>query len=236
MDQASRPRGFNQEVAGGENLLKPDGREVRSNPAVDVAPAAAGGPPRPEATPDAERALVERARARDTEAFRVLVEQHRDRAYGLALRMIRSAPDAEEVAQDAFVRAWLGLPRFRFESSFSTWLYRIVARRAIDRIATLTTRRRRESALDAAGEQLAADPGSGVEQHSRSRRLETLVAALPETQRAVVTLFYFEDCSVERVAQVLGLPTGTVKTHLSRARAALRQAWIRIEERSHDLP
>ena len=79
---------------------------------------------------DAE--LVARARARDTEAFRALVDRHRDRAYTLALRMLRSPGDAEEVTQDALVRAWTALPQFRGESSFGTWLHRIVVNAAGD--------------------------------------------------------------------------------------------------------
>ncbi|MBI5708845.1 MAG: sigma-70 family RNA polymerase sigma factor [Candidatus Eisenbacteria bacterium] len=154
----------------------------------------------------AERALVTRASRGDQGAFRALVERHQARAYGLALRITRSAPDAEEVAQDAFVRAWLALPRFRGESSFATWLYRIVARRALDRAAVLRARRGREADVDEAdalpaGGALARD----LESEVRARRLE-------------------------RMVMTLAMPENTVKTHLSRARAALRKAWLREED------
>src|SRR5262249_60082016 len=85
-----------------------------------------------------------RAQAGDTGAFRELVERHQASAYTLALRILRSSADAEEVAQDAFVRVWTALPGFRGESTFSTWLYRIVARRAFDRAQVLKNRRARE--------------------------------------------------------------------------------------------
>ena len=175
---------------------------------------------------------VERARAGDTEAFRELVERHRDRAYGLALRVLRSPADAEEVAQDAFLRAWRALPRFRGDAAFGTWLYRIVARRAFDRAATLRGRRARETSLEEARDRaervkVHPDPNAGGEK----RRLEELLERLPEAQRAAVTLYYYEDRSVDDVAKILGLPPNTVKTHLSRARAALRTAWSREEER-----
>ena len=80
--------------------------------------------------------------------------------------------------------------------------------------------------------ELAGGSGAGGESTagdaaSRTRALEHLIAQLSEAQRAVITLFYYEDQSVEQVAAVLGMPTGTVKTHLSRARAALREAWLR---------
>ena len=193
---------------------------------MDVRPAGVVQDPSAAATAaasdDAERALIERARARETSAFRELVGRHHDRAYGLALRIVRSPPDAEEVAQDAFVRAWLALPRYRGEARFGTWLHRIVARCAIDRARLLRTRRQRESALDEAPEP-AARPTEGGErtgEASMTRALE----ALTDIQRAVVTMFYYEDRSVQQVAIALGLPDGTVKTHLSRARAAMRKA------------
>ena len=180
-----------------------------------------------------ELELVARAQARDSGAFRLLVEGHRDRAYGLALRIVRSPADAEEVAQDAFVRAWLALPRFRGEARFSTWLHRIVARLAFDRAAMLRRRRARET--DAEAEEGAPARGAiwgSDEARLRERRMESLIAELSEAQRAAVALYYYEGRSVEHVALALGMPTGTVKTHLSRARSALRQAWLRVERAS----
>jgi RNA polymerase sigma-70 factor (ECF subfamily) len=181
---------------------------------------------------DPERACVARAQRGDRQAFRELVDRHRDRAYGLALRVLRSEADAEEVAQDAFVRAWMALPTFRGESRFGTWLYAIVMRRALDRAAALKRRRGREVGLDATVEP-AVDP-AGAASAERARlalRMERLLDRLSEAQRAVVTLFYYEGRSVEQVATTLAMPVGTVKTHLSRARAALRQAWLRDERR-----
>ena len=179
------------------------------------------------------RSLLERSRGGDQSAFRELVVLHQDQAYGLALRITRSPADAEEVAQDAFLRAWLALARFRGESSFGTWLYRIVARRAFDRLAQLRTRRGREVEVEEVADlpaPAAGAAGGGTEPAARARRLERMVRALPAAQRAAVTLYYYEDRSVEQVAGILGMPENTVKTHLSRARAALRAAWPREEE------
>ncbi len=167
---------------------------------------------------------VGRARGGDAGAFRVLVERYRTRVYGLALRIVRSPPDAEEVAQDAFVRGWLALPRFRGESSFSTWLYRIAARCAFDRAQALKVQRGREAGIEAAGEPAAPEPAAP--RGGKARQIERLVAELPPAQRAAVTLYYLEDRSVEQVAETLGMPENTVKTHLSRARATLRAAWL----------
>ena len=90
-----------------------------------------------------ESACVARAQAGDTVAFRALVDRHRERAYALALRLTGAPADAEEVAQDAFVRAWRALPAFRGEAAFGTWLHRIVSRLALDRRERLVQRARR---------------------------------------------------------------------------------------------
>ena len=180
--------------------------------------------PRPEASRMAdERRLIARAQSGDQAAFRVLVERHQARAYTLALRILRSASDAEEVSQDAFVRVWTALPGFRGESSFATWLYRIVARRAFDRAQVLKNRRAREQAEEKLPEHTA--PEAVDDDSLRAALLQRLVTGLTPAQRAAVTMFYYEGRSVEQVAAILGIPENTAKTHLLRARAALRTAW-----------
>lgn len=189
-----------------------------------------------------EPELLARCRAGDTAAFSTLVDRYRDRAYGLAFRLTRSAPDAEEVAQDAFVSAWRALGLFRGDAAFSTWLYRIVWRKALDRVEALRNRARREVAVDdparveaesAAGSPRADTSGAAA---ADAARLERLLDTLSELPRAVVTLYYYEDRSVRDVAAALGIPEGTVKTHLFRARAALREGWLREDSGGGEEP
>jgi RNA polymerase sigma-70 factor (ECF subfamily) len=202
------------------------GAEADAPAATRAEDAGAPAPAHPTRDPE-EAAWVARAAAGDEAAFRMLVERHQHLAYGLAQRILRSPEDAREVAQESFVRAWLALPRFRGEARFATWLHRIVARRAVDRAEVLKRRRARETPADEAAE-IAAPPGPGAEASARARRMEALVRErLSEAQQTVVALFYWEGHSVETVSEMLGMPTGTVKTHLHRARAALREA---IEE------
>jgi RNA polymerase sigma-70 factor (ECF subfamily) len=199
--------------------MKPDPPEDPSKPSMALTPEH-----HPEAARMAdERRLIARAQAGESAAFRELVERHRSRAYTLALRILRSPSDAEEVAQDAFVRVWTALPTFRGESSFSTWLYRIVARRAFDRAQVLKNRHAREQSDEKIPERAA--PAAADDDSLRAALLQRLVAGLTPAQRAAVTMFYYEGRSVEQVAVVLGMPENTVKTHLLRARAALRVAW-----------
>ena len=161
---------------------------------------------------------------------------YQDHAYGLALRIVGSESDAEEAAQDAFVRIWRALPQFRGESKFSTWLYRVVVRCAYDASARVRARRGREEPLEsetgAALEPAWDPPDPGARE--RERRVAGLLERLTDVQRAAVTLYYFEDRSVDEVARALDLPEGTVKTHLHRARAALRQAWRRGEHAAEE--
>lgn len=183
------------------------------------------------ADPDLE--LVERARGGEAAAFGELVARYQGRILGLAWRVAGSRAEAEEIAQDAFVRAWRALPGFRGESRFSTWLHRITTRVALDRREVVRRRERREVGVEEeflAG--LAAIPEPGVDGDRITARARTaLLAGLSEAQRTAVTLHYLEDQSVIEVAQSMNVPENTVKTHLSRARAAMREAFLRAEAR-----
>jgi RNA polymerase sigma-70 factor (ECF subfamily) len=245
------PRFHDREAKGGtaaddaSNELKPSRALGPSKEQMVEAPLGRGAD-RP--LPQDEPALLARCRAGETAAFATLVDRYRDRAYGLALRLTRSSPDAEEVAQDAFVSAWKSVSAFRGDASFSTWLYRIVWRKALDRAELLRNRGRREIAVDDPARVEAettphADRFEGAAARfgapssrdpAPAARLERLLAALPEAARAVITLYYYEDHSVGDVAAALGIPEGTVKTHLFRARAALREGWLREERDERD--
>ncbi|HMB69357.1 MAG TPA: sigma-70 family RNA polymerase sigma factor [bacterium] len=193
----------------------------------EAARESAGAPPRPRAEAHAGAAADEAARIRlaqrgDADAFRLLVEAHADAVFETALRIVRSREEAEEAAQDAFVRAWRALEGFRGDARFSTWLYRIAARCALDRAVKARKRRERETPADA--ERIEQAPAPERPDTDR-RRLERALGKLTAVQRAVVTLYYLRDRPVDEVAEILDLPTGTVKTHLHRARGALRRHW-----------
>ena len=187
-------------------------------------------------SPDA--GLVARARSGDAAAFRALVERHQDRAFALAWRLTGTRDDAEEVAQDAFLRAWRALPGFRGDAAFGTWLHRIVTHVALDRRARMARQGRREVGLDeaslgaAAAADFAGPGGDGGEDRMTARALLVLLAGLSEAQRTAVTLHYLEDRPVLDVARAMDVPENTVKTHLARARAALREAIRKGERRS----
>jgi RNA polymerase sigma-70 factor (ECF subfamily) len=183
-----------------------------------------------------EAAWIRGARAGDPDAFRRLVDRYRDLAYEVALRIVRSPEEAEEIAQDAFVRAWRALPGFREEARFSTWLYRIVTRRALDVAGSARVRAARFAAeLDP---ETLPGPAAPAPALTDARRLDRILAGLEPVRRAIVTLYYLRERTVDEVAEIVEMPANTVKTHLHRARAELRRAWNRslAQEGRYGLP
>ena len=181
-----------------------------------------------------ETELVRRAQAGDAEAFGDLVTQHQQFVYNLALRAVSDPHEAEDIAQEAFVRAWLALPNFRGQAQFRTWLYRIVTNLSCNRRPRL----RRELAALGEGEAgeapdesaLGMDPGATVEAAERRAFLHQQIDSLPESYRILVMLRFQEELPYEELASVLSLPLGTVKTGLFRARARLREALREFDE------
>jgi RNA polymerase sigma factor (sigma-70 family) len=175
--------------------------------------------------PDSEAALVERARGGDAVAYESLVRAHQDIAFRVACLAGGSASEAEEAAQEGFVKAWRALPRFRAGAPFRPWLLAIVANEARNR--RRAAGRRAGLALRAA-EVAERDPGSPSPEAqllARARR-DALLAALgelDERDRSVLTCRYLLDLSEEETAAALGCRRGTVKSRTSRALARLRE-------------
>lgn len=168
--------------------------------------------------PDADvcRLLAE---GRRDQAFEYLLARYRTKVYRLALSYVRTPADAEDLAQEAFVRLWRALPLYDGRASLSTWLY-VIARNAC--LSELRKRViRQTAALDDVAEPAAPAAGAAVPELRLD--CETLVDALPETQRQVVRLFYLEERSYEQVAEMLGMPLNTVRSHLHRARKRLAE-------------
>jgi RNA polymerase sigma-70 factor, ECF subfamily len=178
-----------------------------------------------------EAELVRQAKRGDMEAFAALVKLHERFVYNLALRSLGNSEDAADAAQDTFVRAWMGLPEFRGDSQFRTWLYRIVINLCINR----SPRLRRD--LDALTHDEFLDLPSPETASARAekRELHALVQReverLPERYRLLISLRYQHDLAYEEIANLLNLPLGTVKTGLFRAKERLREGLAVYEEK-----
>ncbi|OGL20174.1 MAG: hypothetical protein A3F92_08025 [Candidatus Rokubacteria bacterium RIFCSPLOWO2_12_FULL_71_22] len=168
--------------------------------------------------------FLERLRAGEPRAFEELVIASRHRVFGVALRMLGSHAEAEEVAQETFLRAHRALGGFRGEAKLSTWLYGIASRLCLNRLASGERRLAREDPetlerLPGAG----ADPAGELERSEREAALHRAIAELAEERRIVVLLRDVEGLSYEEIAGALGLELGTVRSRLHRARMDLKE-------------
>jgi RNA polymerase sigma factor (sigma-70 family) len=169
--------------------------------------------------------LIERARDGDVRAYGDLVERYRDIAFRTAYLVTRSAADAEDAAQEAFVKAYYALGRFRTQSPFRPWILRIVANEARNRVRS--ARRREGLALRVAEDRpsggAAPSPEAAALDRERDEALLAAMAQLSEPDRQIITCRYLLDLSEAETADTLGLRRGTVKSRLSRALGRLRQ-------------
>ena len=172
---------------------------------------------------DQEHQLLDRARRGDATAFDALVRSHQTLAFRTACVFSANPHDAEEATQDAFLKAWRALPRFRPGAPFRPWLLAIVANEARSRGRSSSRRSRREERA-AALEPAPAPDGVEAIVLVRERRAEltTALAELPERDRAVLTLRFLLDLSEHDTAAALGCRPGTVKSRTSRALERLR--------------
>ena len=170
---------------------------------------------------DVDGPLVRSAGRGDMVAFEVLYRRHSGRVHGVILRLVGGhAGRAEDLTQEAFVRAWQALPSYRFESAFTTWLHRLAVNTALMELRARKSRPKAsddEDALDMIGTPDSAGHGTAL-----SMDLERAVATLPPRARAVLVLHDVEGWKHEEIAIELGMAVGSSKAQLHRARGLLR--------------
>lgn len=177
-----------------------------------------------------ELLLITRSRDGDQDAFRQLVERYQGAVYNLAYRMLGDPNDAEDAAQEIFVRIYRQLGRYDPTRKFSTWTLAIATNYCIDQL-----RRRRmqlvplENIIPWARSREVGPEGEAITQESRDE-VQRLIKQLPEKYRAPLVLRYFDELSCAEIAEVLGMPEGTVKTQIHRARKALEKLLAEGEE------
>ena len=183
----------------------------------------------------AERLLIARLRQREEQAFNEVVRLHQDKVFNLVLRMVGTRAEAEDIAQEVFVTVFKSIETFRGESKFTTWLLRIAANHSKNRIKYLARRSTDKNGLDAAPEASLADQGKApVQAHFdapdkmlEAAEMETLmqeaIATLDEEHRLLIVLRDIEELSYEEICEITGLPEGTLKSRLHRARMALKE-------------
>jgi RNA polymerase sigma-70 factor, ECF subfamily len=169
--------------------------------------------------------IIRKCKAGDGASFSILVREHYALAYGLALRMVCDEADAEDVAQEAFIRVWRSLDRFDENTRFTTWLYRIVTNLSLDQLRS--RRRRLEHAIDRnEGNRDPADPADHeaiTANGDLARIVRHLSGGLPETQRLVFALRDLQDLPIATVCEITGLSSESVRTNLHYARRNIRE-------------
>ena len=192
-------------------------------------------PPATAPLEDGESLTIAQARAGDREAFGRLVRIYQDRVFNVCLRIVTDRQIAEDLTQEAFIKAHRSIARFDGRAAFYTWLYRIAVnlclsqRRARKPIVSLDQGDEKSNAAA----RLAADgpsPMDGADRHEKHDAVLAALAELDEESKAVVVLRDIESLDYGEIAEILNVPTGTVKSRLHRARMALRQRLSHLME------
>ncbi len=185
----------------------------------------------------ADQEIIQRVLAGEKKAYAELVDRHKDKAMTLAVRMLRNREEAEEAVQDAFVRAFNALGRFEWRSSFSTWFYRIV----YNVCSTALGKKGEEIYVPLQGDDEESirelpDTGATPDLQFETREFRDAVLRaiqnLPAAYSGIVNLFFLQDMSYEEIVEVTGMPLGTVKAKLFRARNLMRKSVAEYFEQS----
>jgi RNA polymerase sigma-70 factor, ECF subfamily len=166
-------------------------------------------------------------------AFSYLVDRHKDKAYNLAFRICGNCEEAEEVAQDAFMKAYRSLKNFRMKSSFATWLYRIVYNTAISlvrnrRKGVLSLEEFPADAVDFLGINKTED--EAVEDY-RNSLVNFALQKMNDEERGLITLYYYNDLDTEEISQITGVKKSNVKVRLFRARQKMAEIIRKVEKK-----
>ena len=177
-----------------------------------------------------EPGLVDRVRVGDSEAFAVLVERYAEQAFAVAYGFLQHPEDAEDLVQDAFIRALERIDTLRPGSAFGAWFYRLVVNSALNRRRYLARRRTYTIPPDARG---SSDPAGSANRAELRRRLAVALRSLPDELEMVVVLHDLEGFTHPEIGEMMGIPEGTSRSHLFRARRMLRDS---LKEYQEQLP
>jgi RNA polymerase sigma-70 factor, ECF subfamily len=187
-----------------------------------------------EAGSPGDAALIRLFLAGDTGAFDRLVVRHQDRVFNLCYRFVGDYHEANDLAQDVFIKVFTSVKKFRFKSEFSTWLYRIAVNTCRNRVKSLDFRFKKKAAplhsergnIAIALSDDSESPGVALEQKERSKTIQEAINALSGDKKTVLILRDMEGLTYEEIALVTGLNPGTVKSRLARARKKLKEKLV----------
>ena len=174
-------------------------------------------------TTDQETTIINKINDGDTQAFAVLVDRYKDLVFTLALRMLKNREEAEEVAQDTFIKVFTALPRFKGDSKLSTWIYKVAYNSCLDRIRK-NKRGVDEVGIDSFTEHQIKTVDNALDALKEKEQQQTIqhcLQQLASKDSFLLTLFYFEELSLEEISQIVNMEPNTVKVNIHRARKRL---------------
>lgn len=159
----------------------------------------------------------------DTNAFAVLVDRYKDLVFTLAMRMLKNREEAEEVSQDTFVKSFQKLDRFKGDSKFSTWLYRVAYNTCLDRIKKNKKHLNDVEINDFTAHQVKALDNilDSIEEKEKSEIISACINQLPSEESFLLTLYYFDELSLEEISTIVGINSNAIKVKLFRTRKKL---------------
>jgi len=176
-----------------------------------------------------DSSVIQRILGGDINAYSLLVERYKNKAFGLAYSMAGNETDAEEIVHEAFVRAYKSLKSFRADSQFSTFFYRIVYYQGLTRSTIRKAQRDRFEALPSEDvfSNESVSPIDELEQAEFASAVESALNEMPPQYKTMLTFFLVQDLGYQDIVEISGMPLGTVKTQLHRARKLLRERVMR---------
>jgi RNA polymerase sigma factor (sigma-70 family) len=169
-----------------------------------------------------ERELVAKILAGDFQAFTRLVSDYEKLVFFVVSRMVQELEDKEDICQEVFLKVHRSLPAFKFESKLSTWIARIAYLTAVDHLKKSRLNRKHDPVKDDDFHFTTDDPAQLLDEKQRTAWLNRLIAELPDKYRIVITLYHLNECSLQEIQEITGIPQGTIKSHLFRARQILK--------------
>lgn len=167
--------------------------------------------------------IIESVRKGNQSDFEILVDRYKNKAFSLLYNMLKDSMEAEEVLQDAFIKAYYGLKNFKFEAKYSTWFYRIVYNTALTRLSAKKRKIEKEMmSLDDELEITDEFLSGTAEKKDISEFITSIVSKLPENYASIITMFYLEEMSCEEISEVTNRSVSNVKVLLHRSRNALK--------------
>lgn len=159
----------------------------------------------------------------DANAYAFLVEKYKVMVFSLALKMVKSREEAEEISQDTFIKAYKNLSKFKGESKFSTWLYKITYRTCLDSLKKNKERYNTDAIDEVTINRIQSTDSilEGIERKERAQVINSCLLSLPEEERSILWMFYFEELSLKEIVEVTDFSEANVKVKLHRARKSL---------------